>query len=219
MIKKRVFCVTAVLIGLLTLFACGQEAIFFTIASETAPKKPRIDGAPSNMVVLNRAPIGGGTTAPVMYVASSKRLFWYAKEPAPGVTSGWNLPAYETKQPGGKIRSLAVVGTDLYALCDTGLFKFIVSSNTWSPPISSDAAGEYPNIQNIFADANSTQLFAGANNGSKYGILYLDTSSKLQVLARDTELLSGYAYNSSNHYLSTRGKGVFIRSQGLRHLP
>ena len=211
MIKKSVFCLTAILILLLTLFACGQQDIFFTIASETAPKKPRVDGAPSNMVVFNRTPKTGGSPTPVMYVASGNNLYWYAKDPSSTTppTYGWNLGVYDTPKLPGKIRSLAVAGTYLYALCDPGLFRIpntITSSTTWEA-IGSDASAEYPNLQNIFAD--NGQLFAGANNGGKYGILYLDTSNKLKKLADDTELLSGVAYSNPNYFLSTRGKGVY----------
>ena len=213
MIKKSVFCLTAILILLLTLFACGQQDIFYTIKEETAPKKPRVDGAPSNMVVFNRTAINPtGPAAPVMYVASGKNLYWYAKDLS--ATSApyykWNLYTYDTPKLPGKIRSLAATNTYLYALCDPGLFRITTNSTTWEA-IGSDASGKYPTLQNIFADS-SGQLFAGANNGGTYGILYLDASNKLQVLADNTELLSGVANNGTTHFLSTRGKGVYTFS-------
>jgi hypothetical protein len=56
---------TVILLGLLTI-TCTQDPIFSIIATETKPTKPRIEGAPTNMVVFN------WEETPIMFVASGR---------------------------------------------------------------------------------------------------------------------------------------------------
>jgi len=182
--------------------SCKQDDVFNKIASETAPIKPRIEGAPTNMVVFERNGVS------VMYVAAGQ-LHWYAK--APDGTPQWDLGDYAIPQPAGKIISLAVAGDRLYALCRDGnginaTLQYIGSNGNEWKPINSPTA----EIQSIYA-AN-TQLFAGAGTGT-YAIYYLDNDDTLKMLKSDTLIFSGAACKDGIYYLSTRGDGIFQISE------
>jgi hypothetical protein len=196
-------------LGLLALLSCNQDPIFFSIAAETFPEKPRIEGAPTNMVLFNWE----GTD--IMFVASGK-LHWYAKMENPNspgeYISRWDSNNYNIPQPrsgGEKITSLAVTKDRLYALCINNqstntTLRFIESgNNAWTniPPFSGYQ------IQSIYADPEENHLFAGVckSNSDSYAILYLDNEDKLVLLKNETALLSGAAYQKDHFFLSTRG--------------
>jgi hypothetical protein len=223
----------AVILLALLAIACKQDPIFSIIATETKPTKPRIEGAPTNIVVFN------WEETPIMFVASG-RLHWYAKTevevdvPAENpddpptkkteITSRWDSNEYNIPQPGGKIISLAVTPTRLYALCfddhnANATLRYIESGENWKniPPID-----RYP-IQSIYADPENEQLFVGARvyNGSSFAIFYLDNNDTLQELRKDTSLLSGAIFRDGFFYLSTRGeifqvKDDFTETKPLR---
>jgi hypothetical protein len=203
---------------------CKQEPIFFIIAKETAPTKPRIEGAPTNMVVFN------WKGARIMIVASG-RLHWYAQTEVPvenpenpdnplqKKVSRWDLDKYSIPQPRGKIISLAVTPTRLYALCfddhgsNTTLRYIEGGSEEWT---SVGSASDYPILQSIYADPDKEQLFAGASKSDHktYAISYLDNTDQdnydklkmLDVTKESTALLSGAVYRDGFFYLSTRGE-------------
>ena len=215
-------------IMLLGLVSCEQHDIFNKIISETKPLKPRIEGHPTNMVVFKRKYPDRVDPVPIMYVASG-RLHWYAKEPDTD-TSLWDSGTYYIPQPDWKISALAVAegangAQRLYALCRNGdgvtALRYIESSgNTWNT-IPSEAEATYPVIQSIYADPESTRLFAGATGKNSqdqvqttYAILYLDDASNtLKMLENNTSLLSGAVYRQEKgkdiYYLSTKGSGIF----------
>ena len=194
--------------------SCSQDNIFQIISNETAPQKPRIEGAPTNMVVFERQYPGIDKPVPIMYVASG-RLHWYAKAPGADVPQ-WDSSVYPIPRPKGKIISLAVAkdaygGGRLYALCRDGhgvnaILRYIESQFTpgedWKT-ISSDRT----EIQSIYADPETSRLFAGAGRSS-YDILYLDDSDTLRLLKANTSIFSGAVYKDTIYYLSTRGDGT-----------
>jgi hypothetical protein len=195
--------------GLAFIFSCRQDPIFFTISTETVPKKPRIEGSPTNIAVFKRNGV------PVMYVASGS-LHWYARmDGGSADVSGWDLPEYGIPQPGGNIIGLAATDSHLYALClsgsgvDTVLRRIGHDEEVWKDVQIGEA--NYTSIQVIYADTG--MLFAGASSGLDFGILYLkdDAASvqALQLLEGNTGMLSGAASRNHVHYLSTRGKGVY----------
>jgi hypothetical protein len=206
-----------ILLGFLAV-SCRQDPIFFIIASETAPKKPRIEGAPTNIVVFNRDYPDREEPVPIMYVASG-RLHWYAKTGAN--ESRWDSKEYEVEQPGGKIIALAATSEYLYALCLTGhgisstLRRIGRSGTGWediAPP-----TGNYPLIQSIHADPEKPYLFAGARNSrNSAALLYLNNDTvTLEILMAETAILSGAVSREEEeeekniYYLSTRGGGIF----------
>jgi hypothetical protein len=191
------------------IIACKQDAIFDIIATETAPTKPRIEGAPTNMVLFNWA----GTD--IMFVASGS-LHWYKKDNSN--PSGWNSFNYHMPQPGGKIISLAVTASRLYALCfdDHGKYatlRYIKSGSAEWTTIGYGA--DYP-IQSIYADPEKESLFVGARKSDRnsFAIYYLNEDDILLPFLDDnnailtTSLLSGAVYREydSSFYLCTRGE-------------
>jgi hypothetical protein len=130
------------------------------------------------------------------------------------ITSRWDSTEYDIPQPGGKIISLAVTPTRLYALCfddhnANATLRYIKSGGEWESitPISG-----YP-IQSIYTDPEDEKLFVGARvyNGGSFAIFYLDNDDKLQPFKKDTDilptaLLSGAVYREGYFYLSTRGE-------------
>jgi len=205
----------------LAVVSCNQDDIFSKIASETAPREPRIKGAPTNIVVFEREIPDRDDPVPIMYVASG-RLHWYAKA-TDSDTSKWDLKEYTLPQPKGNVIALAVTKEQaphrqrLYALCRNSnsinaTVQYIESNGSEWQTVSLGAT-DYPVIQSIYADPASNRLFAGASKNSlaTYGILYLDTTStSLKLLKGDTSIFSGAVYRESEdiHYLSTRG-GIF----------
>jgi len=198
--KKKFVYTTVIFSGLLMLFSCNQDAIFFKISQETAPIKPLIPGTPTNMVEFTR----NGTTA--MYVASGNTLHWYSH-------GAWDGGPGSVPQPRGWISGLAVTSDFLYALRfflgpEKQLMRISKSGGDWEE-VKIQPGVEYTILQTIYADSSSTWLFAGAriNNVTvqRYGILYLDTATNtLKLLKDDIGLLYGAASDSSNnHYLCT----------------
>jgi hypothetical protein len=207
------------LLGFLTI-TCTQDPIFFIIAKETAPTKPRIEGAPTNMVVFEREYNDPNNPPekilfPIMYVASG-RLHWYAKAGKGTGESGWDSYEYSIQQPPGKVISLVATKSRLYALCfddqnaNTTLRYIKFNEDGWH---SIPGFANYP-IQSIYAD--NEHLFAGArkSDSNSFAILYLDDNDKLQAFKNDadeiipTSLLSGAVYREQDKcfYLCTRGE-------------
>jgi hypothetical protein len=204
---KRYIIKTFILSGLVMVFSCNQDPIFFKISQETIPVKPHVPGSPTNMVEFDRN--GDGNL--VMYVASGKRLYWYKD-------GAWDSGSYSTPQPNGWIMCLAVTKDYLYALCNTDLEivlrRIRKSSGNWDSISISDT--QYTVLQTIYADPATDRLFAGARLSDptvyKYGILSVaDGDSSLKEFIGDTQLLSGAASNDplNTCYLSTTGKGVY----------
>jgi hypothetical protein len=178
---------------LLGIFAvsCSHDPIFFIISTETAPKPPRIEGAPTNMVVFER----NGTN--VVYVASG-RIHSYARTPGAPETNSprWDLRAHRIPSPGGKIISLAVTKDRLYALCLNGeslnaTLHYIGHSGGWER-VKSNVSG-YPFIQSIYTDPETNRLFAGARkrDSTTYALLYLDDDDTWKILRSETAMLTG----------------------------
>jgi hypothetical protein len=203
------------LLGFLAV-TCTQDPIFFIIARETAPTKPRIEGAPTNMVVFEREYEDPDNppekkNVPIMYVASG-RLHWYARAEKGVGNSSWDSNEYYINQPSGKIISLAVTPTRLYALCfddqnTNATLRYIKFNETgWNDiPRIADRP-----IQSIYTDPDKEQLFAGTrrSNSNSFAIYYLDpdNDNSLKLLRDDTSLLSGAAYQKDSFFLSTRGE-------------
>jgi len=213
------FC-AILLLGIIAM-SCGQDPIFYIISSETAPVPPRIPGSPTNMVVFERkyrsnpSDPGSEKTISLLFVASGI-LHWYGRPLGTREPPTWDRH-YNIPQPWGRIISLAATKDRLYALCLTGdsliaTLQYMGHTGGWKTiPLRSD----YPFIQSIYADPDTNQLFAGACISNKtaitYVILYLDPNNNLQILKRNTSMLSGAAYRDSNdtYYLCTRGDGIF----------
>ena len=201
MLKKKNFIYIAVILsGLLTVFSCGQDPIFYKISQETPQEEAFIKGAPTNMVECKR----GGTDT-VMYVASGEKLHWYRN-------GTWDSGAYYTPNPGGMIISLAATSTYLYAVCNTGMkdtklrrIELAVIPSYWEDVQIS--LGSYPYIQRIYADG-SAWLFAAARNDTDFGILFFN-GSDWKLIESNTQMLSGAAFDGTDYYLSTQGTGVY----------
>lgn len=232
--KRNIMRITILALGLFALLSCEQGPIFFTISRETPPEKPRIAGAPTNMVLFERKypdpeNASNKITVPILFVASG-RIHWYAndewdKTPTSNGTSRWDMDFGSfgsIPQPGGRVIALAVAKDYLYALSFPG---YGLEARLYRLSSTYDANSEkwervespYSQIQSIYADPEQDQVFAGVRTGSGdkdgYAILYLDDSTptkpELKRLMSDTALLSGAASDGTNYYLSTRGKGIF----------
>jgi len=205
-------------IFLLGIFAasCGNDPIFFIISSETPPIPPLIPGAPTNMVVFERA--YNGSSIPLLFVASGK-LHWYGGDPA---NPKWDSSDYGIPQPSDRIISLAVTTNRLYALCLHGnslnatLYYIEHNSDKWTE-VQYDA-NDYPLIQSIYADPTGSRLFASARttkDGTNYALLHLDLDNDtLRILWPNTAMLTGALSDGSDYYLCTQGDGIFQVSSG-----
>ena len=191
--------------------SCNQDPIFYTIATEVKPQKPKIPGSPTKMVVFKP----DGVTSH-LYVASGVGLYRYRE-------GRWHL----NNIFGGMVMDLAVTtdggsGEYLYVLwsignnTDTILYQTDDGSSWNRVRLGSSAVG-YPRIQSIHADPESTRLFAGAhmNNIDNYAILYVDNPAApvLHLLKGNTNMLTGAVSREDSgddyHYLSTNGGGAF----------
>jgi hypothetical protein len=203
------------LLGLLAAVSCSQDAIFYGISKETAPKDPRIKGSPTNMVMFTRT-TDDGDDVKMLCVASGK-IHWYAK---PNLTE--NVPAWDKggllPQPGGRVIALAATDDRMYALCMTGhgvdtVVRYIGKTDKWT---TISTPSNYPLIQSIYT-ANG-HLFAGARKNDSttetYAILRLDTTTdptapRFTPLAEDNiKMLTGAIYDGSIYYLSTKS-GIY----------
>ena len=210
------------LIVLFNVASCSQNPVFFTISTETALKEAFIKGTPSNMVVFEREypdpqDLLQTITVPILYIGA-EGLHWYARNDyGLGDDSYWNNEDYLIPQPGGKIIQLATTKDHLYALCLTGSTRTVhrigSNENSWTIISSHNFL-----LQSIYTDpSDDGRLFAGAGTGSSnnFEILYLNDSAapSLELLKSGTAMLSGTAFMGGNHYLSTRGNGIFQVSE------
>jgi len=205
LIKKKNFIYIAVILsGLLTVFSCGQDPIFYKISQETPQEESFIKGAPTNMVECKR----NGTDT-VMFVASGGKLHWYRE-------GAWDSGTYYTPNPpGGIIISLAATKTHLYAVTgmkDTKLWRIDLPSGSSWEEVPGSGSYPYPYVQRVYADPDDTLnlLFAGAMNDSEFGILSYNGTA-WTLLESNTQMLSGAAYDgiTNHYYLSTQGTGVY----------
>jgi hypothetical protein len=197
-----------ILISLVFSVSCTQSPLFFTISQEVELREPLIKGTPTNIVLWKDG----------VYAASFSSLHCY-KRPAADQDPEWysvgNLPP-------GQIWGLAATETALYLLTSGGLFKTETPDASGlaeftNPPLpiagDDNDAGAYPQIQNIYG--NSKRLFAGSSNGSPtseetdYAILYDDNGS-LRSLKTGVRLLSGAAFDGSDHYIAAKKSGIFV---------
>jgi len=201
MLKNKFVIVTVILSGLLMVFSCNQDPIFFKISNETLPKKPRVQGGPTNIVEFKRNGI------PTMYVASGS-IHWYTGD------SGWDSHDGSIPPLSGRVIGLAATIDHLYALCisEPGviatLWRIGNTETFWTNIPIVDST--YILIQTIYADPTTKRLFAGGRNnkGNDYGILVCETTQPtLRLLQGNTEMLTGAASDTlndtGNYYLST----------------
>jgi hypothetical protein len=220
--KINIFCKTVFLAGLVLIFSCNQDPIFYIISTEPAPVRPRIQGSPTNMVVFVRNGVS------IIYVASGS-LHWYANLGA-GTKAEWDLTEYKIEQPSkDKIIGLAATKNYLYSLSisdsteiRTVLQRIGHTDSVWEVVENYDPT--YTNIQTIFADPEEDMLFAGVmnkNDGDNYGILYLldDNASEPKLLIQNTKELSGAVFKDNTYFLSTRGTGIFRVDSSLGVIP
>jgi hypothetical protein len=187
---------------------CKQDPIFDIIATETKPTKPRIEGAPTNMVLFK-------WKGDEIMVVASGRLHWYKKKN--NIDSGWDAFEYYIPPAGGKIISLAVTKSRLYALCfdDQGsnaVLRYIEDgSSVWT---GVESVPNYP-IQSIYADPDKEQLFVGArkSNNNIFALFYLDPDigDSLILLKDGTGLLSGAVYRDYDNYFYLCTRGEFFK--------
>jgi hypothetical protein len=189
--------------GLLALGACKLDAIFYAISQEPALRDPQISGSPTNIVPWT----DGSDTYAV--AANVNNVYRYR-------SGNWEtLP-----HPEGWIRGLAATSTSLFVLTDGTLKKY--ESGAWTP-ISPHAG--YPRVLTIYVDPGSSWLFAGAGNGTAtassadYAILYLDSAGILQALKSGAAILTGAAFDGTDHFLSTAGSGVFSIAESALSSP
>jgi hypothetical protein len=212
------------LVLLVLLTACNQDSIFFTISQEVAPLKPRIEGAPTNMVVFER------NSTPILYVASG-RLHWYAR--GADDVSSWDSSDYAVPQPGGKIIGLAATRQYLYVLSlsgsgvDTTLQRIDSTGNAWEliPADGGDNTDQYP-LHAIYADSDSDTLFAAARQDTSekntaYAVFFVkDADTRLRHLQSGIAMLTGVVKSANDYFLSTTGSGIFwIREDRLNADP
>jgi hypothetical protein len=199
----------AFLVPLALLFgACSQNAIFYNISQEVEIRDPAIKGTPTNIVYWENK----------LYAANSESLYCYADPAGRNNNPVWSA----VPSPPGQIQGLAATKTALYVLTDTGLYIKTGLEAEWAGAAvdeSDEGAGNYPYLQNIYADADAKWLFAGSSNGypagdsANYAILYTDEESKkLRALKTGTGLLSGAAFNGSVYFVSTY-TGIFTAAE------
>lgn len=209
--------------------SCGQNPIFYTIAAETAPKKPHIEGAPTNMVIFNREypnpdypefsedPV---VEVPIVYVASGK-LHWYAKTALGTGDLRWDPAEYRIDQPGGKIISLAATSERLYALCMEGhgvnaVLRYVNKNNEQWTEIKS-TVNDYPLLQSISVDPELERVFLSVRKRSAaaYAIICMDDNDAFVLLKENTGEFSGVVSRNGIHYLCTKGDSVLKISGGI----
>ncbi|MDR2176644.1 MAG: hypothetical protein LBP20_01215 [Treponema sp.] len=186
----------------LLLSTCGQDPIFDMISREVKPRQPRIKGVPTKMAIFDR---GSGDWG--MYVAGSS-LHRYAK----GVWDAGEIP-----QPPGRVFDLAATSDALYALVNVDspqLYRFNQSAG-WTK-VNTAAAGAYSRFQTIYSETESTgkplttnNLYIGANNSTGDYAVFHSAGGALTLLQTGTGMLTGAAYDGTNHYFSANGGGVY----------
>jgi len=230
-IKKIFYPALAALI--LSCAACNQDPIFYAISQEVKPRPPRVAGTPTAMVAFSRQyenPHGVTERVPVVYVATSGALHWYAAPDEPETAANWekkygdrwwNNAKGSIKQPGGsgKILGLAVTGDYLYALYQTQLRRIKWDAPEWETINRDPSISGAISYESIFASGD--KIFIGGRIAEKERpipctILYVDTAdTTIKLLSNSgTNLLTGAAFNGTSHFLCvnnlhTSGGSIF----------
>jgi hypothetical protein len=185
------------LLKLLTLFlifysldSCN-DPIFYTVTQETPLIPPKIDGSPSNFVILNDE----------MYVASGKNIFKYGKNEQSECK--WSKMDLNGVKLGNYIVNLAATDNSLYAHYLNNDLGGIIRFNEIG---NSSVDLEKPQyIQTIYASANI--LFICARKSvNTYTIYYMDeddSSGNIKELEGITSMLNGVASDNKYYYLCT----------------
>jgi hypothetical protein len=214
------------LLAALLLFcaACNQDPIFYAISQEVKPRLPRVPGTPTAMVLFYRQyenPEGVTERVPVVYIASTTTLNWYAKPESGNPDDAdkswekeegdkwWNTAKGKVEQPGGagNIIGLAVAGDYLYALYQKEIKRIKWDSkpdDEWDDVDSAVADTQEIRFDTIFSSGD--RIFIGGRLPQKdksipCAILYVDGDGKIQLLKGDTHLLKGVAFNGTSHFL------------------
>ena len=167
---------------LLAVFYSCNDPIFFMISKEVPKIEPLIKGSPTNFVVFNGD----------VYVASGTILYKYRN----GI---WDSATFT---PGGRIMSIAVANTYIYALCigndDKVSIKRAANPASWS-----DVPGINSNVQSFYAINN--QLFFGSrnNDSDSYSIYHIDTPSVPITDLTNVSMLRGVAFDGTFFYICT----------------
>ena len=190
-----------VIFSCLLYFSCRQDSIFYDISFEPAPKKPIIEGGPTNIVVVNNQVFAGSRM--------DNRIFAYGNTQSGLEWSSISLG-------GGSLGDLATDGYNLYALVFPGgnplrssqIRRYNFQTRSWDGGVSIEGYA----IQTIYGAGNS--IFAGirANpNSQNFAIAYYDTSSNsFSIIHQGTSLLTGAAMGGSGTiHLATAGDGIF----------
>ena len=205
--RKSVLIYCLFIFTVVFIVAACNDPIFYTIYQEVEPIDPRIKGAPSNLVVFNKA----------MYVASGSVIHRY------NGPRDWDDDTIDS--PGGRILQIASTKAKdesdkefLYALCfydRSSRVEFVLwqyDGDDWEA--LGGETDSYDSIQHIFPAGDV--LFIGAENNvdsNTYTVLYVDKDEpdvKMAIKKLNiTGEISGASYDGTNYYISTRGSGVF----------
>jgi len=190
--KKKSF-VYFILALAIALGACN-EPVFYMISVEEPIKDPRINGSPTNFVVLGSK----------VYTASGGNIYSYD-----GIS--WDL----IPQPGERIMQLAATDSYLYALCymdaenNTILKRMPPSGSSWKD-VTGDTGG-HDMLQSVYAADDKVFIGAGSNND--FIVLYIDEADgdayKPLAAEASSAVLCGLAYDGLNYYLCTKGDTIF----------
>jgi hypothetical protein len=204
MMKRRSF---AILLLPLLLSACTQDAIFHIISLEVKPLEPRIKGVPTKFVVYKD----------VMYVASTS-LHNYKN-------GAWDKE--ERIRPPDRVFDLAATTNYLYALVDydsPALWRWKAGMTEWE-----QLGGNTGKLQMIYGETDAEgkpisggKVFAGARtgvteDGIDYELFYVDEAEsdltkglKPLNIGGKVGRLTGAAFDGSDHFLATYGRGVYF---------
>jgi len=186
-------CFYFILALVIALSACN-EPIFHTISVEPPKAEPRIDGSPTNFVVIGNA----------MFVASGKFIWKYE-------SGSWT--SYRQDK---LIRQLAtaniVIPTItpaipiLFALCVDGSVKFFTSSVIEAFEITDD-------ITNSIFAANDTLFLSDEDDSIFYILSDFDGGDILYGGSTPLKAeLRGVAYDGSNYYLCTKSGIYYVNT-------
>ena len=187
------------ILGILLLSACNQDAIFYVIENGTELKSAAIPGGPTRIIHYNET----------LYVAGNG-IYWYTPY---NNRMRWRKIAI---QPRGTVIALAATEEYLYALSYTGstisstqLYRYKEGEPEWQ---AIENSLEYNRLTTMYSGGDT--LFIGAYQGSssaKMGVLYIqDTDVSLHLGREFTSkgLLNEATFYEGNYYIAVESQGL-----------
>jgi hypothetical protein len=188
------------------ILSCSQDSVFYYISREEAPTNPRINGSPTNIIVIDDTVFVGSRMG--------KKIHYYRGD------------VWYEKNTEGSLIELAAAGEYLYALFNEGnsfspnstvikrIAKNEIGSGSWQNIVKDPHAGNYT-IESLYGTnpyGTGNDIFAGGVAGNSYVILHIKHNSPA---AAELKVIKELVMDDSGPYVSGIGQNALLNGAAI----